>query len=218
MSGQPANIYQDFMRVLQLKYEGADRAFDNVAKLLRDMNVRDVTSPTSMPFESPESAPVSDRLGRTDQSISRGSGLDIIISDPRRFVNMSYTLDFFLGYGRFPRQGELHKELTALFEIGRLPSGIESRSDLRMNIADTVEGIMGPAGAQHEMLQPPFDTPQWPLSPAHLRQPAAMGLPVGSRPGTSLVETHDPLGYTNILPDDFNYEMFVSLGRTRTLP
>ncbi|OAL19718.1 hypothetical protein AYO20_11590 [Fonsecaea nubica] len=100
-----ANIYQDFLRVLQLRYEGTDRALGNMSKLVNHMNLEDATSPMTVKSTSENHLAERSELDRSMEMADpakRGAGIEIVISDPQKYLHMSNTLDFFLSRGRFP--------------------------------------------------------------------------------------------------------------------
>ncbi|OAL23906.1 hypothetical protein AYO22_06082 [Fonsecaea multimorphosa] len=99
------NIYQDFLRALQLRYEGTDRALNNMSKLVGHMDLEDVTSPSTAQTRSENNATGHkefDRILGMSAPAKRGGGIDIVTSDPQKYIQMSQTLDFFLSRGRFP--------------------------------------------------------------------------------------------------------------------
>lgn len=205
------NVYRDFLRVLQLRYEGTDRALDNMAKLMTDMNLEDATSPSATRY-GPEYSPTEpEELFRPPERPAppkNGSGIDIIISDPPKYIQMSYTLDFFLCHGRFPTKQDIPPHFSS-------PGGAERR---------TAPGL-------------PYDWTSGRTNTQH-SQVAASGLPAraatkniawtGSPPGSSDRSTSDEArtGSTDISvthtddaffqgstdPNDFSFEDFMTDG------
>jgi hypothetical protein len=109
------NIYQDFLRVLQLRYEGTDRALGNMSKLMVEMNLEDVTSPATIRSESEPSPATTGEMIRLSKHSApvKGAtaGMDIVVSAPQTYIRMSYILDFFLSRGRFPMKEEIPQRL-----------------------------------------------------------------------------------------------------------
>lgn len=101
------NVYKDFLRELQLKYEGTDRTLNDMSKLMSEMDLEDATSPSTARSES-EHGPATNRgnpLARPSEASippKSGAGIDIVVSYPQKYLQISYMLDFFLSRGRFP--------------------------------------------------------------------------------------------------------------------
>lgn len=91
----PSNIYQDFLRVHQLKYEGADTALGNMSKLVDDMTMDHARSPSNVSSEL-----------IYEHNLSN-SGLDLVVSAPHKYMQMVSTLDYLLRHGRLPTKTDL---------------------------------------------------------------------------------------------------------------
>ena len=214
--GASANIYQDFLRVLQLRYEGTDRALDNMSKLTTDMNLENATSPLTARSGSeqrPQAREDSTRLCETPPTRAR-SGINMVISEPRKYVQMSQTLDFFLSRGRFPTKEDTPLNLlSSPGDIDRL-TGSSPMHDL--TTGRTSDRIMGSyesqAGASQLPNQAPVRESLWTASPtAPIDFTASGGIPPGS-PELPVTLTDAPSAETGINPDDFSFEDFMTDG------
>lgn len=127
------NIYQSFLKVLQLKYEGADNALGNMSKLVDDMNMDHARSPSTVN---------SDLIYEHNM----GNGLDMIIASPHKYMRMVATLDYFLRQGHFPSKTDL--------DI-RAEHDVSSQSGLDRAIADDALSVM-PEGLPSDVTGQPF--------------------------------------------------------------
>ncbi|OQU94610.1 Fungal specific transcription factor domain-containing protein [Cladophialophora immunda] len=146
------NIYQDFLRVLQLRYEGTDRALNNMSKLVGHMDLEDVTSPSTTRSRSENNATGHRDLSRPPGILApakRGSGIDIVTSDPQKYIQMSHTLDFFLSRGRFPTQYDNPPDLiSSAAESHGSPSPSPMDDSVAGETNDTVERSHHPEGVE----------------------------------------------------------------------
>ncbi|KIW13030.1 hypothetical protein PV08_08217 [Exophiala spinifera] len=142
------NIYQDFLRVLQLRYEGTDRALSNMAKLMSDMNMEDATSPSTARSDSTSNISSNQRQGRTSSATlattKSVSGIDIVVSDPQKYVQICQTLDFFLSRGRFPTRYDTSSSIPSP------PTAPERLPSAGMPVWATAEGSGATGRGQFE--------------------------------------------------------------------
>lgn len=210
------NIYQDFLRVLQLRYEGTDRALNNMSQLMCDMNLEDATSPSTARSGSDYSLAVrQESLGPADSSIPMNSwsGIDIVVSEPQKYVQMNYKLDFFLSRGRFPTRGDIPSSLTS-------PDEIEESADLDLardlagrGASDAVVRTQQPQiGPSDFPSQDPIRNPDWAASSPGSNCLADPGEVRTCGPELAAMLMDDPFGQPGINPDGFSFEDFMTDG------
>ncbi|KAI1628071.1 hypothetical protein EDD37DRAFT_291051 [Exophiala viscosa] len=210
------NIYQDFLRVLQLRYEGTDRALDNMSKLTTDMNLENATSPSiarSITEQRPTGREDLTRLCKTPPARAR-SGINMVISDPRKYVQMSQTLDFFLSRGRFPTKEDSPLNLpSSPVEVDRLTGSGPMRDSTADRTTDSTMGShQSQDGASNFPIQAPVGESLWTASPsAPIDSTATAAIPTGN-PELPMTLTDDPSAETGINSDDFSFEDFMTDG------
>lgn len=208
-----ANIYQHFLKVLQLRYEGTDTALDNMTKLLHDVNVQDATSPLTARTgsqSSPTDREESIQAAEPSMPTKSGKGLEIIISEPQKYIQMSYTLDFFLCRGRFPAKDDIPLPNFLV------PQGLVEGS----NGSDLVSGIAGRTSAKMAKTNHfvPSDVPNQATNnslPQVASSTESNGFTVPNEvsigtPEVSTMLTDDSLRGIN--PDDFYLDDFMTDG------
>jgi len=215
--GRSANIYQDFLRVLQLRYEGTDRALDNMSKLMSNMNVEDATTPSTARSGS-EHSPVAqvEPMRSSGRSVlaKNGSGIDIVVSEPQKYIRMSYTLDFFLSHGRFPTIGDIPPSL--LSSSGN-PEGWTTTG--AMNNLNGVGGVGTMARVHHSQHGTSDGTNQvairnsvWAVSSPGSNNVGASSEARTGSPQLSDMLANDPFGQGGIDPDGYSFEDFMTDG------
>lgn len=204
-----SNIYRDFLRVLQLRYEGTDRALGNMSRLMNNMDLEDATSPSTArsgsedrPFRHQELRRSSD----IQHSPKSGSGIDIVVTDPRKYIQMSYTLDFFLSRGRFPTKSEYPPMLLSTFDEARAGPGPDSASDA------VSPDYMSNNGTSSFPNQAANVKPSWEASSIGSIDLTAADGHRTDNSELSAMFTHDALGQTSTHADLLSFENFMTDG------
>lgn len=214
--GAGANIYQDFLRVLQLRYEGTDRALDNMSMLMANMNLQDATSPSTARSGSEQSLSRREDLIRPSEKppAKARNGINMIITEPRKYLQMSQTLDFFLSRGRFPTKEDIPLSLLPL--PGEVDRSTGSRSVYdstagRTN-ATTVREYQPQDGTSNLPSQAPDRGPVWTASPPGTIDFTASGVVGAGSAELPMTLTDNPSGAPDLNPDDFSFEDFMTDG------
>ncbi|EXJ74878.1 uncharacterized protein A1O5_01574 [Cladophialophora psammophila CBS 110553] len=214
--GHGANIYQDFLRVLQLRYEGTDRALNNMSKLVGHMNLEDATSPSTARSRS-EHTPTGlkglSRPSETSGPAKSASGLDIVTSDPQKYIQMSDTLDFFLSRGRFPTKYDNPPDLlSSSDEADGSPSPSLMNDLIAGRERDTVRKTHNQAGPAELSSRPGIGDPAWAASSIESNDLMASSELVTGSAELSAMLTDDPFGQAVTNPDGFSFEDFMTDG------
>lgn len=212
-----ANIYQDFLRVLQLRYEGTDMALGNMSKLMSGMNLEDATSPNTAISGSDHSPRSHEELSRQSKiSVPRkgGSGLDIIVTDPQKYIKMTFTLDYFLSHGRFPTKADLPPNIRSS------PGESDGSTSSSMVNDFNADGVSDPVARTHEHQV----EASHPSGQAVSRNNFPVVLPIGSEgltgssegrtgdPHVSVMIADDPVSSSGLDPGEFSFEDFMTDG------
>jgi hypothetical protein len=212
-----ANIYQDFLRVLQLRYEGTDMALGNMSKLMSGMNLEDATSPNTAISGSDQSPRSHERVPRPSKISGPrkgGNGLEIVVADPQKYIKMAFTLDYFLSRGRFPTKCDLPPNIRSS------PGESDGSTSSSMVNHSNADGPSDPVVRTHEHQVGASD----PFSQTVNRNHFPLGLPTGSevligsgegRTGdqdVSVTLTDDPVSQSGLDPGEFSFEDFMTDG------
>lgn len=198
------NIYQDFLRVLQLRYEGTDRALEYMSKLMKGTNVKDATSPSTIRSGSEPTAD-SERVTRPRSSFSRNAtGIDIVTAEPRKYVQICYTLDFFLCHGRMP----LKEDIPAILLPRNLETAQVERNHHNNNATTRLSDI-----ENADQIQPSDDIIMNQATTSDSPNDWASTNPFQSgNDDHPLTLMDDPLDQIGTNPDGFSFENFMTDG------
>lgn len=182
------------------------------------INLKNATSPSTLQYGFEYSLTEMEVLIQPSNRlvpITSSGGIDIIISDPRKYIQISYTLDFFLSHGQFPTNSNIPPHLSSRGETeGSIASGFAD--DLTSGGAsDTMAIIQRSQNASSNFHIRPSSRSSCTGSSPELNEVVASDEVRICSPKVPVVLTDDSFGQPGINPNDFSFEDFMIDGQFR---
>lgn len=184
-----------------------------MSKLLKSINVKDTTSPAAY-LSGSDQFMMEDshafQVSKTSHTVEGIAGLDMVVSEPQKYIRIIFTLDFFLAHGRSPARGEITAFLHSVMDEKTANVAAQSfEGDL------SAMGMSPPpaeVGTQETLRQQADGrSSQQAESTASINGSNLTALQACSQE-PSITLTDDPLAQLGMNPENFSFETFMTDG------